>query len=347
MATAFWVREPGRQPVIIIKWRDPAGQWRKKRATGCRTLEHAQRDADDLERQAERQRLGLDPVPQAQGVTFGALFDWWWTRYGSRGRSYSKDDFHAFLVQRLEPLQDFLLLPALGGEFADKLDRLLDAARAADGRPLAAQTMNHIRSAAFRAFECARDPKHHKWTGENPVRWVKRRKVPKSAKMGRVLRREEVLPLLAGFHEPSLVSPWRWIAASMIYAGLRPGEAFGLHKSDVDKGTWNLIVQRSWSNPRPKDDDPRTVPIVRELRPHLLAAMQASPNHLVFPRPDGKPYDPTVRFNLGDHLSRALTKAGLVVGYDHTCRRCKAKMPRATWWSGHPRMTRRWPPWQT
>jgi integrase len=171
-------------------------------------------------------------------------------------------------------------------------------------------------------FERARDPKHRTWTAENPVRWVKRRKVPKTSKaLRRVLRRDEVLPVLAAFPEPSLESPWRWIAAACIYAGLRPGEALGLRKEDLDTRSWTLAVRHSWTAPLPKDGDARDVPVVTELRPYLVAAMKASRGALMFPRPDGSPHDPETRWLLVAHIRRALKHAGVVDGYRHICRR--------------------------
>lgn len=112
----------------------------------------------------------------------------------------------------------------------------------------------------FRMFECARDPKHRLWTAENPVQWVKRRKVPK--RRYETLRREQVRPLLAAFPSPSLAAPWRWAAAIMLYAGTRPGEVFGLWREDVDLEEGVLTVRRSWSEPWPKDDEPRRLVIV-------------------------------------------------------------------------------------
>jgi integrase len=127
--------------------------------------------------------------------------------------------------------------------------------------------------------------------------------------------------VLAGFPEPSFEAPWRWIAATCIYAGLRPGEAIGLHKEDLDTRTWTLAVRHSWSEPLPKDGEARDVPVVAELRPHLLAAIAAARGALVFPRPDGSPRDPQTRWLLVDHLRRALKAAGVVDGYRYTCRR--------------------------
>ena len=143
------------------------------------------------------------------------------------------------------------------------------------------------------------------------------------------VRHEQVQPLLAALPSPSLAAPWRWAAATMLYAGPRPGEVFGLWKEDVDLEDDVLTIRRSWSEPWPKDDEPRRLVIVSELRPQLVEAIEASPNHLVFPRPDGKPYAPETRFRLVDQLRRALRAIGDVVGYDHTCRRCKGRAKRA------------------
>jgi integrase len=259
-------------------------------------------------------------------VTFGELWDRWWDREGQRLRSSSTHDFQAFLQRHLAELRPFVLNAATAGAFADHLDRLLSEKE--DAHQLAPRSLNYLRAAAFRVFEHARDPKCHLWTSVNPVRWVKRRRVPK--RHYEVLRREEVAPVLASFPEPKLGSPWRWAAAVCLYVGARPGEAMGLWKVDVDTGEWVIAIRRSWGKPWPKDNEPRTVLIPTELRPVLLAAMRSSPNHLVFPRSSGEVFDPETRREFVDHLRRACAKAGVVEGYDHTCRRCKARTTRGT-----------------
>jgi len=97
---------------------------------------------------------------------------------------------------------------------------------------------------------------------------------------------------------------------------------------DFEAGT--LTIRRSWNQPFPKDDEVRTVLIVSELRAILEEALKVSPrtSPLVFPRPDGTAYAPTVRWQLVDQLRRALVRIGDVIGYDHTCRRCKARAKR-------------------
>jgi integrase len=325
MATAFWAVQKGKR-VLLVKWRDAAGRWiGPRRARACRTLEHARRFAEDKERQAERQRHGLEPLPGDQHLTFGALFDRWWECSGRRRRSKSKFGFKASLEKHLGQLRPFALNPGTAGAFAQRLEAILDDK--AESGELAPQTLNHLRAGAFRIFEYASDPKCGLWTSQNPVKWVARKKGRKHKRL--TFRREEVAPVLAAFPEPRLGSPWRWSAAVCLFTGARPGEAMGLHKEDIDDEEWVLTIGRSWSAPVPKDEEPRVVPIPPELRPYLRAAMLASPNHLVFPQKSGEMFDEEARRMLVKQLRRAAAKAGLVKGYRHTCRRCKALSARA------------------
>lgn len=323
MASAFWKKDKRNgHRCLVAKWRDPTAPrgWVVERRPNDPTREQAKRYAQEMELRASRVARGLEI--EADATTFGALLEWWWERHGARRRGEAKDAYKAFLDRHLAQLSSFVLLPGTAGRFADALDRLLNEKSSS----LGPQSLNHIRAGAHRVFECARDPKARLWAGENPVRWVERRKVPKRAYS--TLRRHEVHPVLAAMAEPSLGKPWRWAAAICLYTGARPGEAMGLHKDDVDQEAWTITIRRSWTTPWPKDDEPRTVLVVPELRPHLLAAMAASPNHLVMPREDGTPFGPSTRFNLVDHLRRACARAGVVVGWDHTCRRCKAEARR-------------------
>src|SRR5437764_1175251 len=63
------------------------------------------RMAIDLERQAERIRLGLEPAPTTgPTMTFAHLYDWWWTEYGSKRRGIKNGSIDAFNRKRLLPL---------------------------------------------------------------------------------------------------------------------------------------------------------------------------------------------------------------------------------------------------
>jgi hypothetical protein len=69
------------------RWRDATGRWREKR-TKCRTKTEALVLARDLEHKADRQRLGLEPLPDRRAaMSFDELFSWWWKEYGRRRRS--------------------------------------------------------------------------------------------------------------------------------------------------------------------------------------------------------------------------------------------------------------------
>jgi len=301
-------------------WRGADGRLVQK-VTQAHAKAEAVLYAQDKERQAWRQREGLEPDP-GEAMTFGELLDWWWDRYGSQRRGYSNDKFLPFLEKHLGELRDQELKPGTAGHFADRLDQLLTRKE----QDLSPQSLNHLRSAVFNMFERARDPKHRTWTTENPARWVKRRRIPRASQSSRcVLRRGEVLPTLASFPTPTRETPWRWLAATCVYAGLRPGEAFGLRKEDVDTRTWTLAVRHSWLAPLPKDGDARDVTIVSELRPLLEAAMKASPSEWVFVQADGTPYTPGVRFHLVDHL-RQIDQQG-VGRWEAATRPARAAVP--------------------
>jgi integrase len=321
MATAYWKEDPrqNRRQIWVVKWRDPHGVFVEERRPNDRTKKQAMEYARERERAADLQRKGF--ALEIKPVTFATLWDSWWKREGSRRRSDSKHGFQASLKKHLSSLRDFVLTPATAGDFAAGLDAILDERE--DGKELGPQSLNHLRAGAFRMFEHGRNPKVHLWAGENPIQWVKRRLVPRTRK--ETLARHEVRPVLDNLPEPKLGAPWRWAAATSLMSSARPGEAFGLRKGDVDIAGGVLTFRYSWTEPLPKDEEPRTVVIVPELKPYLEAAMDSSPNELVFPRADGAPFEGTIRHNLVDHLRRAIVKAGLIIGYEHTCRRCKAK----------------------
>jgi hypothetical protein len=68
---------------FYAQWKDAAGT-RRREATACTTRREAQRLAEELDRKAERQRRGLEPLPEpVPTMTFGELFDWWMKEYGS------------------------------------------------------------------------------------------------------------------------------------------------------------------------------------------------------------------------------------------------------------------------
>jgi integrase len=321
MATVFLKEDArgNRRPILIVRWRDAHGALIEERRPNDRTKRQALDYARERERTADLQRKGF--ALEFKPVTFGALWDAWWTREGSRRRSNSKHAFHDSLKKHLASLRDFVLTPGTAGDFAAALETLLHERE--QRKELSPQSLNHLRAGVFRMFEHGRNPKVHLWIGENPAQWVTRRTGPRTRK--ETLAQHEVRPVLEALPEPRLGAPWRWAAATCLLSSARPGEAFGLRKSDVDLERGLLTFRYSWLEPLTKTEKPRTVVLVSELRPYLEAAMASSPNELVFPREDGSPFEGEIRRNLVDHLRRALAKAGVVTGYRHTCRRCKAR----------------------
>ena len=304
-----------------VMYRDADGK-DVQRVTPATTKSEAKIYAVELERIAYRLREGIDPRPEPAepSFPFREIYDPWRPIYRARSRAYSVDDYLTSLDRHFAPLMDEVIKPSTALDFAQKLELLLNGL---EEQGFAARTLNHIRFGAYSAFENALSLAQRKWTGDNPIAAVKWRAPNKTgpAKAANVLRREEVPVVLAAFPEPSLERPWRWIAGTCILTGARPGEALGARKEDVNTEDWTWCICRSWDNDRPKDGEARTVVIVPELRPLLVAAMQASKSDRVFCRPDGEPYDPSLRHALVDHLRRALKRAGVVTGYRYKCRR--------------------------
>src|ERR1700724_3000231 len=98
---------------------------------------------------------------------------------------------------------------------------------------------------------------------------------------------------------------------------------FGLQKRDVDLKSSPLTVRRSCDNDNDTTEGAREEagPIAAAWVPYLEAALEASKGALLFPRTDGEMR--TEADKLGKRLRRALSRAGIVEGYLHLCRRCK------------------------
>jgi integrase len=132
------------------------------------------------------------------------------------------------------------------------------------------------------------------------------------------LRADEV-PVLLG-HVPD---DWRQLFTAALYTGMRKGELFGLRKVDVDLASRTLTVARSHDRDTTKGGHADVIPVAEPLVPVLDAQLRDAPGDLVFPDADGK-----MRKDEADPqkvLRHALARAGIVVGYDHVCRRCKAR----------------------
>jgi integrase len=282
------------------KFRDASGRWRM-RATTAQTKAEAKRLASDLERQAERRRLGLEPLPADEATTLGDLLRWWEKTYFELSPAYAKSrgTFRRHLLE-----SDFAKT-AVREVTTGRVEQFIQAKT----RELSPQTVNHVRGFLCRVFSAARRAGK---VSQNPVLDVERRRVPK--RLPSYLAAEEVPLVLLALRER-----WRPLFATAIYSGLRKGELAGLRKSDVDFTGRLINVCRSYGRDTTKGGRAEAVPIASELLPYLEAAIKRSPSELVFPNEDGSMMKEEA--SLQERLQSALARAGIVTGYVHVCRR--------------------------
>jgi integrase len=288
------------------KWymrvKDAGGRWRDK-VTQARTKTEARRMADELERKAERQRLGLEErLPEDGGGTLAELLRWWLDTCSVNSPSHPSNVSQ--ITRHLLP-SSLAALP-LTAVTAPRLRAFLKEKE----QELSPQTLNHLRGFVSRAFNEARDM--GRYSGPNPVADVKKRTVTR--RVGDFLRLEEVPRLFE-----ALADRWRPLYATALYTGLRKGELLALRKTDVDLQSRLLTVCRSWERDTTKGGHSDVIPIAAELVPFLEEAIRRSPSGLVFPAEDGSMMRRDVA--LEDVLRRALGRAGIVTGYRHVCRR--------------------------
>ncbi len=284
------------------KFKGPDGKPRRERINAA-TKAEAKRLADDLERKAERQRRGLEPMlPKNGGGTVGAMLEWWLETYSKRTASHvitEKVLRRHFLSAPLAAIPVGLLTHGMVESFLVEKEATLKAG-----------SVNHLRrfllTAFNRSIECDR------FVGVNPVVKVKRRRVTSGSHD--YLRPHEVAPLLTALDES-----FRPLFATAIYTGLRKGELMALRRQDVDLNARLLTVGRSWERDSTKGGHGDRIPLAREVLPFLEAAMRASPSQLIFPAADGSMR--SREFAVEAILRRAMGRAGLTTGYTHVCRR--------------------------
>ena len=283
-----------------VRFKDGHGRWRDT-ATQATTKTAAKSLLHDLELQADRQRRGLEPMPEHRTqATFGEAMDVWKAEVGSRLRSTTIIGFsEKHLRDELGPLP-------LKGITSSRLEVLLNT----KADELAPKSLNHLRAHVHRIFELA--IRRCLFTGLNPAKTVPRIKQPK--RLPQYLKAEEVPLMLA-----ALERRWRPLFATAVFTGMRKGELLALRKSDVDLKTGTIRVGRSHASDTTKGNREDLLPIAVGLMPYLREALAASPSELLFPREDGTQHRPDVA--LHKVLRRALGRAGLVEGYNHVCRR--------------------------
>lgn len=283
----------------VVKWKDGRGRWLQRR-TSCATKLEAQGLARELERKAEFQRLGVEPIEAPTAMTFAELLGWYWSEFGAQLRSQSARFSEAKHLR-----------PSLGHlQLSEVTAARIDSALCERAGELSPKSLNTLRGFVQTVFNKA--IQRELWKGTNPAEAVPRRRVAKRPPS--YLKPDEVTQVL-----PFVLERYRALFATAVYTGMRKGELAALRKADVDLDAGVLTVGRSWQVNTTKGGHADLLPIHPELKPYLVDAIRKSKSALVFPRSDGSMQRESI--DLPSLLRSALARAGLVDGWTHKCRR--------------------------
>lgn len=285
-----------------IKFRDADGKPRRV-ATKALTKREAQEMAVQLERKAERIRLGLEaapaPLPETQGETLGELVEWWFANY-----AHTQSNSASVLYQ----LRKWVVNRPFGKRRINELtdtdcEAWLDSLPPNDEREgLANGSINKLRTWCRQSYE--RAIKTGRFVGVNP--WDKTERREQVHKEGDWIRPHEMDRIMGVL--PAHLKP---MFAAAIYAGLRRGEVLGLTKTQVDLERRQLIVNRTASRNTTKSGKPGNVPIVDMAARWFEIALAMSPpdSERVFVQPNGRPYKH--HYSMARKLQKAARKVGI------------------------------------
>jgi integrase len=263
-------------------------------------------EADILERNYRNNyaynRHGLvDPTVNFK-MTFGELIDWWWDGWGQHLQSTT---LKGSVEKHLRPhFGHRKLADVTAFAFQTYLNGIRNEY---EGR-----TLNSLRDIARRMFNLA--TKARKFFGPNPMLDVE--PYPTNDGIPDYLEFDEVGPFLAG-----LTGQYRLVCAAALMTAMRLGELYGLRKQDINWKAMEIVVRHSWGHETTKARKDLVIPIIPDLVPYLRAAVDSSDSMLVFPNEKGGMH--TENININERIATALKRAGLVVGYRRTCRKCK------------------------
>lgn len=240
---------------------------------------------------------------KAKGKTFGQLSTDWLRRIAKRRVCPDNERRHIHHMRALAALREGQLTK---GAIDDAFGELL-----APAGELGPASVNKLCSTGRLIIRDAQG--NNDWHGPNPFELVRRERVPRRVYL--TLTLPEVALVL-----PHLRRDRRRLSKTILMVGMRPGEALGLQKTEVDLARKMIRICRSHGRPQTKTGKEREFPIPDELLEDLREAMAEHPtSKYVFPRPDG------TRQLQGTKLTRilrtAMKKARLVTGYRYICRR--------------------------
>ncbi len=236
------------------------------------------------------------------GETFGELSVSWLRRVSKRRVCPDNERRH---IRHMQPLAHLREGELTKGAIEDLFGDLL-----APLGPLGAATINKVRSTGRLIIRDAQG--NGLWHGLNPFELVDRLRQVRP--IWPTLALEEVRLVL-----PRLREDRRRLCKTVLLVGLRPGEALGLRKVDVDLKAKVLKVRRSHGRNQTKTGKEREFPIPDDLVEDLRDAMGSSPGEYVFPKPDGSRQRADTK--LAKILRTAIKAAGIVTGYKYRCRK--------------------------
>ncbi len=263
-----------------VRWRDEQGR-PHSRVMGRKG------DATALDQELKRaKRLGgAAPISNSR-ETLSEFSKLWWTRHAVPNLArHTQEGYASALDVHIIPRLGDTRLSALSTELIT--DMRADMAAIGVGDPAIRKVLAVLQSILERAVEW-------RHLDANPVRAVRK----PSQRRTRVVR--PLAPKTIETMRAHLLAADRQLDATLVavlaYAGLRPGEAIGLRWHDVGERT--LLVERSvafGTLKSTKTAGTRSVRLIPSLIDDLdawrTASARTEPTDLVFPAPDGSPWN--------------------------------------------------------
>lgn len=263
-----------------VRWRDAQGRPRS-RVVGRKS------DAVTFDAELKRtKRLGGTALVTNSRETLSEFSQIWWHRH-------AQPNLQRHTLEHYVSMLDVHIIPRLGNARLRSLTPELisemraEMAAAGVGDPAIRKSLTLLQSILERAVEW-------RHLESNPARRIRK----PSQRRTRVVR--PLSPYTVEGMRAHLLAHDRQLDATLVsvlaYAGLRPGEALGLGWHDVGQRT--LLIERSvaFGQLKPtKTNSTRTVrllgPLADDLAAWRQAARRSAPTDLVFPSPDGSPWN--------------------------------------------------------
>lgn len=292
-------------------WLDFTLDGRRQR---LKTTTKSKRAAEDLlaEKRADitRVKLGLEVAATSR---FGTLVEAWrhWLFNWCPAASKPREEVRFRQIEKSWIGQ--AKLTELSGE---QLDKWFDECAKTQGP----STINGHRRIARRVFNCL--IQRRMFRGVNPVKETAPRDEPEFPH--ELVNEAEFKRLHAHLPEG-----WKEMALIGFTTGLRRGEIFALRKDrnvlDLEKRT--LTPRASNNRPMPKGKKVKSIPLFDDALAVLRPAWDAAEyGELLFPNRSGKLRSKHAK--AAKIVRRAMVRAGMVEGWNHTCRKkgCKGEL---------------------